>query len=63
MTPLMKFSIVALTMVIISILIFFLNYFEIPIPLYMPYIYWTIAILIFLLILPEKSDSVFDEPK
>jgi len=62
MTPQMKLSIIGLFLVIISLTTFILNYFEVPIPLYIPYIYWSIALLIFMLILPSKSDSVFDEP-
>jgi hypothetical protein len=62
MTPVMKMSMIGIFMVIISLIIFILNYFEVPMTLYMPYIYWIIAILIFTLILPSKSNSVFDEP-
>lgn len=58
----MKLSMIGMFMILITLIIFFLNYFEVPMTLYMPYIYWSIAILIFTLILPSKSVSVFDEP-
>jgi hypothetical protein len=61
MTPTMKFSMIGLFVILISIITFILNYFEVPMPLYIPYIYWSIALLIFILVLPSKSNSVFDE--
>lgn len=61
MSPKMKLAIVVGFLFITGIITFVLNYFEVPMPLYIPYIYWGIALLAFLLFLPSNTQSVFDK--
>jgi hypothetical protein len=61
MTPGMKIAIILGFLFITWTITFVLGYFEVPIALYMPYIYWSLALLTFVLILPQKNESVFNE--
>ena len=62
MLPSMKLAMIGGFIFISAIITFMLDYFEVPMPLYIPYIYWGLALLVFLLILPSKLESVFDAP-
>ena len=62
MLPSMKLAMIGGFIFIIAMIKFILDYFEVPMPLYLPYIYWGLALLVFLLILPSKLESVFDAP-
>lgn len=57
----MKIAIILGFLFITGIITFVLSYFEVPVALYMPYIYWSLALLTFVLILPQKNESVFNE--
>lgn len=60
MSPGMKIASIIGFLFITAIIVFVLDFFEVPMSLYMPYIYWSLALLIFSLILPSNIESVFN---
>lgn len=61
MSPGMKLTAIGGFIFVTAIMVFLLDWFDVPMTLYIPYIYWGIALLVFLLILPSNKQSVFDE--
>lgn len=61
MSPGMKIASIVGFLFITAIIVFGLDFFEVPMPLYIPYIYWGLALLVFTLILPSKNESVFNK--